>query len=195
MEDYIVFGSSSEIVSMIFYSLGIILPTFMVLINIGHLVYTIGEYKESDKTIPLIILLLSMKLFIIIFAMFIIYHTIFDFKIQEVSLTSVILFLWGIMLSCDASISHRLLSVINKYSENVCFKQHIIEGFTLIITKKPYAFWGNILTIIGLILCIGLSIFMKVSETIYLLELLFPIYFWIIYKISKYFKRITESIK
>lgn len=183
MGDYIVFNPGS----IIFYCFGVIIPTIMLLYSFGHMVFTVGEYKESDRTIPVIILLLMIKLFIIGFVMFSVYHVLFDYNIYEISLTSIIIFVWGLLITFDTWIGNKILLMIDKYKDsNCCFKYYLNYCCNEAFKKNPAIFYGKLICICILILGLLGSLFIKTHETINIIELLFILYFWINHKIFRY---------
>lgn len=189
MGDYIVFNPGS----IIFYCFGVVIPTIMLLYSFGHMVFTVGEYKESDRTIPIIILLLVIKLFIIGFVMFSIYHILFDYNIHEISLTSIIIFVWGLLITFDTWIGNRVLLMIDRYKDDKCCFKHYLKCICQKTFKhNPTVFYGKLICV-G-ILTLGLigSLFIKTHETINVIEILFMLYFWINYKIFRYIRHLQE---
>lgn len=185
MSEYIIFNP----VSVLFYCFGIILPTIMILINLGHIVFTIGEYKESDKTMPVIMLLLILKIFIIAFALFSVYHFLFMSEINKLSLSTTICFIWGILISVDSYISNKTLKIIDSYtSGEKLFKNVVGKAFYKIYRHSKFAYYTRFISIILLSILFITSLFFTVNSTIYLLFMLFAIYVWILLKISDYIK-------
>lgn len=185
MSEYIIFNP----VSVLFYCFGIILPTIMILINLGHIVFTIGEYKESDKTMPVIMLLLILKMFITAFSLFSIYHFLFVNEINKLSLSTSICFIWGILITVDSYISNKLLKMIDSYtSGEKLFKDVIGKAFYLIYRHSKFAYYTRFISIILLSILFITSLFFTVNSTIYLLFMLFAIYVWVLLKISDYIK-------
>lgn len=185
MSEYIIFNP----VSVLFYCFGIILPTIMILINLGHIVFTIGEYKESDKTMPVIMLLLILKIFIIAFALFSVYHFLFISEINKLSLSTTICFIWGILISVDSYISNKTLKIIDSYtSGEKLFKNVVGKAFYKIYRHSKFAYYTRFISIILLSILFILSLFLNVNSTIYLLFMLFAIYVWILFKINDYIK-------
>ena len=189
MGDYIVFNPGS----IIFYCFCVVIPTIMLLYSFGHMVFTVGEYKESDRTIPIIILILAIKLFIIGFVMFFIYHILFDYNIHEVSLTSIIIFTWGLLITFDTWIGNRVLLMVDRYkADECCFKHYLKCVCQKTFKRNPAVFYGKLICIV--VLGIGLigSLFIKTHETINVIEILFMLYFWINYKIFRYIRHLQE---
>lgn len=185
MSEYIIFNP----VSILFYCFGIIIPTIMILINLGHIVFTIGEYKESDKTMPLIMLLLILKLFVTSFSLFSIYHFLFINDIIKITLASTICFIWGILITVDSYISNKLLKLIDSYtSGEKLFKKDIGKAFYLIYKHSNFAYFTRIISIIILLILSIISIFIYTDSIINILDLLFVVYIWLLFKINDYIK-------
>lgn len=185
MSEYIIFNP----VSVLFYCFGIILPTIMILINLGHIVFTIGEYKESDKTMPVIMLLLILKMFITAFSLFSIYHFLFVNEINKLSLSTSICFIWGILITVDSYISNKLLKIIDSYtSGEKLFKDVVGKAFYKIYKHSNIAYFIRIISIFILIVLSILSFFIYTHSIINILDILLIIYVWVLLKISDYIK-------
>lgn len=185
MSEYIIFNP----VSVLFYCFGIILPTIMILINLGHIVFTIGEYKESDKTMPVIMLFLILKMFITAFSLFSIYHFLFVNEINKLSLSTSICFIWGILITVDSYISNKLLKMIDSYtSGEKLFKDVVGKAFYLIYKHSNIAYFIRIISIFILIVLSILSFFIYTHSIINILDILLIIYVWVLLKISNYIK-------
>lgn len=185
MSEYIIFNP----VSVLFYCFGIILPTIMILINLGHIVFTIGEYKESDKTMPVIMLFLILKMFITAFSLFSIYHFLFVNEINKLSLSTSICFIWGILITVDSYISNKLLKIIDSYtSGEKLFKDVVGKAFYKIYKHSNIAYFIRIISIFILIVLSILSFFIYTHSIINILDILLIIYVWVLLKISDYIK-------
>lgn len=185
MSEYIIFNP----ISVLFYCFGIILPTIMILINLGHIVFTIGEYKESDKTMPVIMLFLILKMFITAFSLFSIYHFLFVNEINKLSLSTSICFIWGILITVDSYISNKLLKIIDSYtSGEKLFKDVVGKAFYKIYKHSNIAYFIRIISIFILIVLSILSFFIYTHSIINILDILLIIYVWVLLKISDYIK-------
>jgi hypothetical protein len=182
-------------VSIIFYCFGIIIPTIMLLYSFGHIVFTVGEYKESDKTIPMIILLLVIKLFVIGFIMFFVYHILFDYDIPEISMTSIIVFLFGNLITFDTNIINKSLLIVDKFVPGKCeFRQYLKCASKSLFERNPFPFYGKVIMIVLLSVCLLISFFFKTHESIGILEIIFVLYLWINYKIFRYVRKLRKNV-
>lgn len=84
MENILVFNP----VQIIFYCVGIIIPTFTLLYTLGNFAFQIGEVKENHKELPIVIVMMLLRMFVIVFGMITCYEVIFHHDLAEFSLRS-----------------------------------------------------------------------------------------------------------
>lgn len=99
------------------------LPTAFYMLTLGHLVYSIGEYREQSNRIPHILMLLMFKILLIGFVIYSIYS--WHFKNEHHSFA---MLLWGFLIMFDSKYLNNILANIDNYEgDSKEFKPYLID--------------------------------------------------------------------
>lgn len=175
---------SSGILTTLFYCFGVILPTITLLFTYGNFAFQIGEYnlevKKLDGSMPIIVILLLTKLFLISFVQFFIYHYIFDMtSIYDDILITVKCLLWGLLIIVDSFLLNKELIAICKHVKTnkiITFRHHLYNESKNLFNKYKPLFVMKILLILMLIVCFIISLFTNNLSSLSLILLLYVYY-------------------
>lgn len=175
---------NSGILTTLFYCFGVIIPTLALLFTYGNFAFQIGEYnlevKKLDGSLPIIVILLITKLFLISFVQFFIYHYIFDMtSIYDDKLITVKCLLWGILICVDSFLLNKELIAVCKHvktSKITNFRHHLYDESKKLFAKYKPLFIIKILLILMLIVCFVISLFTNNLSSLSLLLLLYIYY-------------------
>ena len=175
---------SSGILTTLFYCFGVIIPTLALLFTYGNFAFQIGEYnlevKKLDGSMPIIVILLITKLFLISFVQFFIYHYIFDMtSIYNDILITVKCLLWGILICVDSFLLNKELVAVCKHVKTnkiTNFRHHLYDESKKLIAKYKPLFVIKILLILLLIVCFVISLFTNNLSSLSLILLLYIYY-------------------
>lgn len=175
--------------SILFYCLGIIMPTIMLLYNFGYLVFTLGEYKENKKNIPLLTIYLIVKIFVIGFIMFFMYHIVFDIFIKQFSFIEFYLIGWGLLISVDTIFINKILKMLPTLRDEH-FNTDLDNKCTIMFSNNKWLFYFKtfLLAFIGIMSIINLF-----SSFDSILTILFFVYLLINYQINKQIKGLRHG--
>ena len=175
---------STGILTTLFYCFGVIIPTISLLFSYGNFAFQIGEYnlevKKLDGSMPIIVILLLTKLFLISFVQFFIYHYVFDMNsIYNDSLTTFKCLFWGLLIILDNFLLNKELIIVCKYvkTKNVeDFRHHLYDESKKLFNKYKPLFIIKILLILMLIVTFVISLFTNNLSSLSLLLLLYVYY-------------------
>lgn len=175
---------NTGILNTLFYCFGVILPTISLLFSYGNFAFQIGEYnleaKKLDGSMPIIVILLLTKLFLISFVQFFIYHYIFDMtSIYDDILITVKCLLWGILICVDSFLLNKELVAICKHVKTnkiMNFRHHLYDESKKLFAKYKPLFVIKILLILMLIVCFVISLFTNNLSSLSLILLLYIYY-------------------
>lgn len=163
--------------NILFYCFGLIIPTIFILYSIVYTVFTIGEeYSVKNKTIPTFLLLLVAKLFVICFALFFVYTTIFDYKYEGFKFTPLVISSWSMLIVVDCVIINKCMKAIQNFDDGNSMVSRI---FKRILSKNKWLFYAKFVFIILLSLECFLSLFINRFVTVHILLIIFVLYCWI----------------
>lgn len=174
---------------IILYCFGIIIPTIMLLFSYGNFAFRIGEYiiqqSKKEKNLPIMIVLILSKLFVISFVIFYIYHFIFDNSLKENIIGLKIVF-WGLLISIDSFIiNHELVFACNHASSIQSYKKIVYNKEKQFRKKYKIILWLRNIFIVSIIFLFILN-FSNESLSFTLIFLITYIYYN--YRIDKYIK-------
>lgn len=178
--------------SILFYSFGIVIPTLMLLFSYGNFAFKIGEFsigKKDEHSLPMILIMIMSKLFIISFVMFFIYHYIFDNTIGHTLVTYKII-LWGLLITIDGYLlNNELFLACKNFNEITDYKKYIFESYNLFHCKYRLLFCIKNSMIVGLIILFVLSI---LNNHLSFTAILLATYIYYQYRIDKYIKSLAS---
>ncbi len=186
----------SQPISVLFYCFGVILPTLSLLFSYGNFAFRIGEYsiesKKLDVSLPIVLILLLAKLFIISFILFFIYHYVFDIpQVSDNKVVTIKCLLWGLLITVDSFLLNKELVIICKHAKSVeafrCYLYHACRE--LFIKYKPL-FYIKILLICLLIVMFVVSIF---TNNISFITLLLILYIYYNFRTNSYINHLKED--
>lgn len=175
----------------IFLIFSIIIPAIFLLFTLGHTIYIIGEFKEKNKHIPKLLILVMSKVFIIS----IILYDILNIQIQSKFdihvnlLVNTILFFYGLFIIVELLTINLQLNKVTDFNEiqeitDITLK----EKFRKINSKNVMLFIaGFTLKIVILILSI-IGLFTSIDIFSTLLTILFVFYIYMKIEFLKYVK-------
>ncbi len=175
---------NTGILTTLFYCFGVIIPTLTLLFSYGNFAFQIGEYnlevKKLDGSMPIIVILLMTKLFLISFAQFFIYHYVFDMlTIYNDILITVKCLLWGLLICVDSFLLNKELIMVCKYvktNEIQLFRHHLYDESRKLFHKFKPLFVIKILLMVMLIVCFVISLFSNNLSSLSLILLLYVYY-------------------
>lgn len=175
---------NTGILTTLFYCFGVIIPTLTLLFTYGNFAFQIGEYnlevKKLDGSMPIIIILLITKLFLISFVQFFIYHYTFDMTtIYNDILITVKCLLWGLLICVDSFLLNKELIAVCKHVKTnkiSNFRHHLYDESKKLFTKYKPLFVIKILLMLMLIVCFVISLFTNNLSSLSLLLLLYIYY-------------------
>lgn len=182
----------------LYYCFGIIIPTISLLFNYGVFAYEIGEYhlesKRQQNAIPIIVILLLSKLFLISFVMFFIYHYTFDNEIFSNKVVTIKCLLWGLLITVDNFLLHKELRIVCKHVKIIDnFRKHIYIGFDKLFQRYKLVFYIKAILVALLVICFITSIFTNNISSITLLLALYVYYNFRLTTYARGLKRYAEK--
>ena len=115
-----------EINQIIFYVIGIVIPTIFVLFTLGHLVFVTSEYKGITNMVPNVLLLIMYKLIAITFLIIRIYHYVFSDRIEEIVF---LIYMFGVYIIFECIILNKLIAHSDKLITFVPNPQNLTNKF------------------------------------------------------------------
>lgn len=185
---------SSNQISVLFYCFGIIIPTITLLFSYGNFAFQIGEYhlesQEKHMSLPIVLILILTKLFLVSFVMFFIYNYTFDHNIFTNSIMLVKCFLWGMLCTVDNFFLNKEIKIIRnevRYSKN--FNKALKCAIFKMYKKYQLLYAFKIICTIGLIVTFIFSIF---TNNLSFITVLLIIYIYYNIQTYLYIKRIHK---
>lgn len=175
----------------IFLIFSIIIPAIFLLFTLGHTIYIIGEFKEKNKHIPKLLILVMSKVFIISIILYDILNIQIQskFNIYSNLLVNTILFCYGLFIVVELLTINLQLNKVTDFKEIQNITDLTLkEKFKKINSKNVMLFIaGFTLKIIILILSI-IGLFTSIDIFSTLLTILFVFYIYMKIEFLKYVK-------
>lgn len=179
----------NNIANYIFNIFGMYVPALFYLVTLGHLVYSIGEYKTVGKTdkIPPILMLLMFKLVLVGLIIYSIYS--WHFSLGKLSIA---MLLWGFLITFDCRHINNMLAHIDNFNgERSDFREYLNQKINEDILIDGTPFWYYF-TKVFLVLMISLTLiyyYSVVCEDIILSDVCLPIYVYYDVRLLNYYFR------
>lgn len=171
---------------ILFYCIGIIIPTITLLYTFGNFAFQLGEVRETHRELPMIIIMMLIRLFVITFGVIVIYQVAFFANVRELSLRMFNIILWGLLTIIDNSIINKELKALgDTYGNTKVLRSNVVKHLCLKIQllykHKKYLF---ILKSILLLIMIVVGIIDLFINRYLILPVLLGIYIYVNFRIN-----------
>lgn len=174
-----------------FLLFSVIIPAIFLLYALGHTIFVIGEFKEKNKNIPKLLILIMTKVFLIGIIFYNIMNIILqnDFNENTNFLINSILFCYGLFIILETLVVNLQLNKITNFDEKQKINDETLKIKFRDINKKNIILFGfgAILKIIILILSI-IELFNSINVFSTLLTICFVFYVYMKIEFLKYIK-------
>lgn len=127
-------------INFVFYIVGIIIPTIIVLYSLGNIVFVTSEYKGIARIIPKILILSLFKIIASSLLLVILYHLLFIMHKQEQPYLAHIFFFYGSYIILELSIINKLIS----HSDKLVSHSQALNEFSILFNKDFMNRWTKL---------------------------------------------------